>query len=106
VSHSFEEELRHHVTQPILKALERMSQSISEQQDANTAAIVADLAVIRTGIETLQAQLAAGSGTAGTTITQAQEDALTAARQTADALVAGLAPATPPAPVTSASNGI
>jgi hypothetical protein len=71
-----------------MKELLTMSSTISQQQDTNTGKIVADLDAIKTGIAGLQAQIAAGQGPAGSTITQAQEDALAAAAATADAMAA------------------
>ena len=102
---SFEELLRCHVTNPIMQRLNEMSVTISQQQDANTTEIVHDLATIQTGVTGLQAQLAAAQGVAGSTITQAQEDALTAAKTTADALAAIFVPAPPPASTVTGSSG-
>lgn len=85
------------ILQPIIKEMKTMSTTISQQQDANTAALTNDLGVIKAGIATLQQQLAAASGSAGDVLTQAQEDAFTAARTTADAMAAALEPPTPPA---------
>lgn len=82
-----------------MKDILTMSTTISQQQDASTSKLVTDLDAIKTGIAGLQAQIAAGQGAVGTTITQAQEDALAAAVVTADALAAAFTTApTPPAP--------
>jgi hypothetical protein len=76
-----------------------MGTTISAQEDANTAKIVADLAVIKTGIASLQAQLASvPAPVAGSTVTQEQEDAFAAAVATADGMAATFTPpATPTA---------
>lgn len=86
------------IRNPILERIELMGTTISQAQDANTAAITADLATIKEGVTALQAQLAAAQATAGETITQAQEDALTQARATADGLAAVFAPPAPATP--------
>lgn len=80
-----------------VKRIETMGQTISQQQDANTAKLVADLVVIKVGIADLKAQLASvPPPVAGQVVTQAQEDAFAAAVTTADTMAVAFAPTEPP----------
>jgi len=81
----------------ISKDIEHMSESLSQQIDAATAELQADLAALTTGVASLESQLAEALGgvTAGSTVTQAQVDALTAVHTSLAALAAGTG-ASPP----------
>lgn len=92
----------------IIEELHKMSQSVSAQIDAATAEILKDNASIKADIATVAGNVTALSATiadlqaqltAGTTVTQAQADALTAAASDADTTAAALhAIAAPPPP--------
>jgi hypothetical protein len=76
-----------------------MSTTISGEIDAATASLQADLATLTTGVTHLEAELAAAIAgvTPGSTITQAQVDALTAVHTSFAALAASI-PQVAPAP--------
>jgi hypothetical protein len=90
----------------ILRSTERlivMSQTLSEQVDAANAALSAGLDSIQTDVTAIAAELQAAVPPAGSTISQAQVDALNAqvtrvraVKTSLDALV--VPPVTPPAP--------
>jgi len=81
----------------IRKAIQIMSTTLSGQIDAETATITADAAALNTALATIQTELA--GLTPGSTVTQAQVDALHAAvAQLGAAVSTAQTEANPPAP--------
>jgi hypothetical protein len=81
--------------------LRTMSTTISGEIDAATKELQADLATLTIGVTQLETELAAALAgvTPGSTVTQAQVDALTAVHTSFAALAASIPPAAPtPAP--------
>ena len=79
-----------------------MSQTLSSEIDASTAALAADFAKLTTGIANLNAELAAALAgmPAGSTVTQAQVAALQGVQASMDTLAASVPqPAPVPVPV-------
>lgn len=90
----------HTATHAILQEIRTMSETISQQVDASTAAIQSDIAALATAVGVVKAEIAALQVTVvpGSVVTQGQADALASLHASLSAQVAALT-ALEPAPV-------